>query len=433
MSKSAKGIDVLKILFIISICICSYFSYIRVFNFFKISPFWFWLYIGIFSISPVLLVPILNFKNERVINISKLLYLIVFLVGGILNGFIESTISFTAIYIISFVAFGYLTRNSWWYDKFFKAVSICALLYVIASLIQFVAPAFVDQINKYILPDDMYKINHSLIERGWNIGIAIQASLQVQYITPLIAISFAGFCLEENKKKRIIWLFVLGLSLVSLVICNKRTPIIAIFVCFIFCYFLQIKKLRISRKLLVVLIIGIVFAIIFASSPIGRMLIERIKDSSLQEDERGYLWGIALLLWKENFIFGAGTGAFSKYSNLSVHNSYLQSLALNGIIGFICMTLFIVIPFVHSVKLFRRIERNKFPIKYSIYLLASIFFQLFCLLHCFTESIMFNEVMFLVFQLMGAVSYSLERYVFLYDNVKANNSNAEIQKDEIYK
>ncbi|HEV8592706.1 MAG TPA: O-antigen ligase family protein, partial [Pyrinomonadaceae bacterium] len=69
---------------------------------------------------------------------------------------------------------------------------------------------------------------------------------------------------------------------------------------------------------------------------------------------RGHFWNIAIKIFLDHPIFGAGFDAFgvafSRYDTWSgiyrveqAHNDYLQTLADSGVLGFICVATFIVI------------------------------------------------------------------------------------------
>ena len=76
---------------------------------------------------------------------------------------------------------------------------------------------------------------------------------------------------------------------------------------------------------------------------------------------RTHFWSVALQIFKDNPIFGAGLDAFAtafpKYDTWNgtfrvenAHNDYLQILADTGILGFICVLSFIVLFFKQSLK-----------------------------------------------------------------------------------
>ena len=82
------------------------------------------------------------------------------------------------------------------------------------------------------------------------------------------------------------------------------------------------------------------------------LTVEQLQSGEDVISVREYLWDAAIKAFHENPIFGIGVGKFGAYTNLGTdtHNTYLQVLCEQGIIGFILYILGIICCLFHSIR-----------------------------------------------------------------------------------
>lgn len=97
---------------------------------------------------------------------------------------------------------------------------------------------------------------------------------------------------------------------------------------------------------------------------------------------RSYLSDLAWKAFESSPIFGIGVGKFIAVTNAytDVHNTYLQTLCEQGIVGFILYLIGLIYAFFYTVKLIR----NRNESTGLQYLKFSLAIQLFYILYCFT-------------------------------------------------
>jgi len=117
--------------------------------------------------------------------------------------------------------------------------------------------------------------------------------------------------------------------------------------------------LKLLRKLLTVSIL-IVLTLNFLNIYQNSRIKNRVDTSLNQGDARGSLIQQSLDVFYENPIVGVGLGQLPLYNNIGQfsHNSYVEILAEQGIIGGIFLFMLFFIPLKKSFQLFRRFPKN---------------------------------------------------------------------------
>jgi len=168
-------------------------------------------------------------------------------------------------------------------------------------------------------------------------------------------IVFFFYLLNHIKEKTSLFVIIplLMMSAFCIVNTSQRAVMIGVLIGFIV-YLVIIKfKVKDSLKLITLVFLPVIFSICLSKKIFLRIRRTVFRGSSLKENPRYKLWGIALSVWKRNMLFGTGefplvyheVAGKSTYQLLShAHNVYLQILVTNGIVGLVAfINLFLAI------------------------------------------------------------------------------------------
>jgi O-antigen ligase len=168
-------------------------------------------------------------------------------------------------------------------------------------------------------------------------------------------------------------LFILFLSTMTLLIMSKMGIVVLVIVLFYYLAQKSSKKQLLTRSLILLLSLSIIFLTAYKYSALfhGKINMMAAELTHTSSDTYLYSTGIRLVLWdsafgliQENFFLGVGTGdvrdasmAYSQRMNypaqlgdLNVHNQFLQSFVAGGIIGFLILLFVIIYPLVLAIR-----------------------------------------------------------------------------------
>ena len=404
------------LIIIISFCVLSFLPFISLFTESKIPK----------ETLPVylimVLIPVLSILFLR-IRISKKLYpLLIVWLGFIFEYWLSTMIttkssymySSVVIWIMELIVIIYLAQKENWQGLFFCCLFVFSFAFMIAAVIQVFFPSSLDTINSIIYPKDIVNTMKGLTAAGYYTGLSSYISYQCHNILPVIGFSFATILFKKMKRKQYyMWCIICVLSMFSMIITNKRMPLAAMVLALIVCALISMKNKKVRTRVIIIsTIMVIAFAIMLLFTPYGEKILNRIlKSKGVANEARGYLWASALKLWFRRPVLGNGYNSFSEFSHLSVHNSYLQVLCESGFVGFSFFLGIYFIPLFKTIFVFNLVNTNKFVSTQKIYLFTTMFYQMFCIIHSFTESVFHGSSLFLPLALLSAVPYSIERKI----------------------
>lgn len=340
------------------------------------------------------------------------LFIIILFVGSIHN-----PISiFSVIVEISIgITMLFFCRETDWWGTFFKIIIVFSGLYAISGISQYLCPEYGSALAHVLLPKDGYKSNLHLLDYNYYAGMATQVGYQAFFVMVGIAIAFAMLLNGQYKKNAAYYgviVFILLISFTALILTKKRSPFFSVIVAIVCCLVLRYRTSKTKTKISVAIISGaclLMLGLLLLITDAGRSLIQRFFEGTFFQSKRFELWSEAFALWIEKPFLGLGTNAFSLSSELSVHNSFLQVLCENGMVGLSVFCVILLQPLVKTVQVYNSISRNSTcHYKYQVYLIASLFVQVFCIVDAFTESVYSNENLFWLLVICEAVPFSIE-------------------------
>jgi len=304
---------------VVCIIILSFFSQLKCFDLSRLSIHVIWIIMGLLS-AAIVLIPVYKItKNTLYLIIAKILFLFLYFLSGMINGEKVTVVPNTIVLIMIFLTCAYLSRTDIWYDFFFRSFTACAMVYSVAAILQLFWPELIAIFTEKMLSSERFEVNQFLVEHSYYVGIASQASYQVHFVLPLLAFSFSKVVL--SKKMNATWLALLGISIMALLISNKRMPILAALISAVFCLCLMNNNLKTLKRSVPLVLAGGAFVIVVLESPYGEQVLNRLIATTTVDNTRYELWDTALKLWHQYPLFGSGAGSFGRDMTLSVHNS----------------------------------------------------------------------------------------------------------------
>ncbi len=233
--------------------------------------------------------------------------------------------------------------------------SFIHLFFIISSLVSIYTILQYYGIDPYL--SDLHILTSTIGQKNWISN----------YLAMIFPVVFSYFLLEQTKKNRILYFFLLSILYTTLMICQSRgiwisisiTVILAIYIIFKFKFY-EIFKIN-KKWLFLLLVTFLAITIIYSTdNPLNKSAITVPQRAISTFDEQDPSINTRLLIWKTTFemikdkpILGSGIGTFKMnylnyqaeflknnpyYIQYSVkareaHNEYLQIWAELGIIG----------------------------------------------------------------------------------------------------
>jgi len=347
------------------------------------------------------LVKIVNTKKYSLQKTKLDLPIILFSLVLIFSFFISKTKTVSLqefIIFFSYILIFFLIINN--LDKKTDFNSFIHLLFITSSLVSIYTIIQYYGFDPYL--SDLHSLTSTIGQKNWISN----------YLAMIFPVVFSYFLLEQTKKNKIIYFFLLSIFYATLMICQSRgiwisislTLILAIYIIIKFKLFAIFQE---NKKWLILLLITfLIITIIYSTdNPLNKSAITVPQRALSTFDEQDPSINTRLLMWKTTFemikdkpLFGSGLGTFKmnyliyqaeflksnpyyiKYSGKAgeAHNEYLQMWAELGIIG---LGLFLLI-FYCFYKTIIDFYNNKKNVKEKIITLGLVLGITCFLIHC---------------------------------------------------
>ncbi|MGI6457044.1 MAG: O-antigen ligase family protein [bacterium] len=228
----------------------------------------------------------------------------------------------------------------------------------------------------------------------------IEHCIYAAYITFSFAFLLAFFMDMKSGTKRTILGFITLLFVVAIALTFVRAAWIC--VCFVTLFYLiQFRKRDSVIDLVLLLMLGIMFCgAVIITTEVGEMITERLETVTdlkyVANFDRIDRWQAAWEMWKDHKILGVGYGAygdvyfdytsklaFSSDMRMGAHNLYLEIMAELGLIGLFIYLLMMLLFFVKSQRLKKRVQSRT----QWVFIIAMQGAMLTYLLHAFLNNL----------------------------------------------
>ena len=277
---------------------------------------------------------------------------------------------FSNVFPIICVSLGYVAcihnseRNSW----FIRLSLIFGCVFAVFTIVFIISPDLYYGIALPILKQH-YSVKYTRMIESPSAGITADYGLNSCYISYGLgaAVSTAYVFFKTKKKKKYVYFCLSIILLLALLFNTKRTALFGVLGGFVIVYMIFEKKRdKYFRIVLIGLCVLVAFMIAISLVPSLSVVYDRLAfifDGSQDKNlnSRFALWEQSWDAFKNSPFIGNGW-RWVKHSlfsdNRDVHNTFLQLLAENGIIGAFPFFMFFIIQYRRALKLVRSVKDN---------------------------------------------------------------------------
>lgn len=356
--------------------------------------------IWMISLTVVLVCSIFNFfkYGGRMLNLESALLILMILIIICWNNqdFSHGKWLNQYILLVYFIFLLSAMKTDLWFDIAYKMMMIMAFFHSFWTIVCFVKP---DVFIRYIYPvveSITYYDIIPMVNKGFIIGFNYSNSQNAIYLSMgLCTLISATVFSQKNKKYRCLYIIGIVMMSISLLLTGKRGPILWLFLGFIITYYFYNSNKVLGRwfKLFSIAVIVIVIFIIgsyFIPSLMNFVI--RFQEQIAAGDistHRFELWSMGMEDFFSSPLIGKGWYWFS-YNNLfglnhHVHNCYIQWLCELGIIGSLPFFTFLILSYIRSIKLVKKIRSGVIKVENkTMKLMAfSLMYQTYFIIYCF--------------------------------------------------
>lgn len=382
-----------------------YFGKYRIFTVLGIRADYLWALVLIFFIAIVVAKRIS--QRDLVVQIPLLLYLLYSFFQVFRNLNSESLLA--GIYLFISCVLYYIFLNTKNIVRTKKLLFVFSFYIALSVIFQWLFPNQASSITRILLSDRNYEINWKGYNNFQNYmsGFATTINSAAYYICILSSLLFTDLILE--KRKKLLTGILLSFSVLSLLLTQKRTLFISVFVAVIFvvCF----GKKSVTSKIRAFLFSGLFLLIglwlIVELVPAFNVFVSRTMNDSDVIAGRGDYYEVMFQWFKSNPVFGVGIGAADSTWSFGGHNCYLQLLGETGIIGFLLFFRAFIFP---AINIWKKIcciwndpilaETKKEELKLSVFSFVMI---LITLIYALTGNPFYDYMLFFFYILFLSI------------------------------
>ena len=364
-----------------------------------------WQYINYYQFFGILFIPWL-FSVKGRIRVRWILYFVAILFSAIVGVSPVESLKWFYMFVLITLYSAAVKKTQGYRHLVLDAFFYCSIFHCFFILLQYFNPTLAIIFIKALVPPEVAETSSigAYLTSGVCTGVAGEAAFAMLYSSYVF---FYGFIKYVSGKKKKYTPFIL-LGLVCVLLNGKRIAIVINVVTAFVSYYLLIKSSK--RQTGNVLTIGIVLAIIIgiiAYTDLGSIIIE--KNSELAEsgditNGRADLNAHMLKIFEGNPIFGIGPFCTSMYvGEFLGHNIYMTTLSENGLIGFICLCMLLLLNIRDSFKRFKCGD-------HSVYMYVSIYIQIFFIVYGFTGNPLYGS-QFLITYIIFSINENRNTYL----------------------
>lgn len=338
------------------------------------------LFVGVFAKN--------NLGKQTTMSIIWLPYLLYTLIGYLLSFKLQQVTYWYACFVMLIVA----SKTTYIKDVPYRFLFWSGLFCMLGVLIQLFFPSFYNsRISKLLVVDyidtwvEGYGYNGFTCQLGKTANILIYGEVVLLYMKDQLLNRFF-------KRKWIYYMLVL-MFIGCVFLTGKRLLAALALVLPFIVYFLTERRGIIKYTVLIIIAVFTIFGYLYFSSNTeeftDNIFLRRFAYSYLDASSGGditsgrtYLYMQALDAYKEHPMFGVGVGRFKAYTGATtdVHNTYLQVLCEQGIVGFVIFIIPLIICFVRTCNFFSKTRGTP----YFKYLEMALAMQLVYIIYCLT-------------------------------------------------
>lgn len=316
------------------------------------------------------------FKSRRVKRSALFLFVMVCVFEMFALFFLQGNFITTSIQYISYIGtliFIIYDEEDINYQLCLKLFNVGILIVSLAILVMTFKSAPTNW--KYLFSQGWFRIGDIQMEENTGMMLVLNANSMAYFCLVGISCSLLLLEIDENTRKKLIYIIETCLFIAIAIMTNSRTFILMLVIILIL--FLISKKVSIKSiiaMLFVGFIIGLIgWTVMNNNTYLLKGILSRLNDSTIKSaGGRTELFPLYFERWScklRTLLFGAGVAGYREVYKMedSVHNGLLQVLICYGVFGSIMMA------FVFFRPIFVGFNR-KVPLKYYLPVISVIFF-----------------------------------------------------------
>lgn len=310
------------------------------------------------------------------------------------------------IWLLAWI-FSIFVRSNYKYARYCLAGGMLfSVLNAAVNVINIVSPsAYFSVLRKLLYGQYFEDAQKWYYSEGYLCGLSDHYSRNAYFTVLGITIALSAVWAYKKKNKILSWI-IIGFGFVLLLRIGKRGHLVFLLLASLIVYLMLEPKIHKKLIRIIYFILALLAAYIFISAfiPNADYVIQRFTQFNTTHSEtniyddithgRYLLYALALKMFKQHPVFGAGYGAFSVNSIVingdtfaGVHNDYLQWLCEEGIVGFCINIVCLIVPLVICFKELKLYVVNKTTIvseNIKMLIIWSMLFQIFVITYSLT-------------------------------------------------
>lgn len=356
----------------------------------------------------------LLFRERTIICNQGALYWIPFLLYTILSLFIQGDIEFLCYWSVCLIIVLISQKTSLYRAVPYKLLVLSGIVAIVGQAIQLFLPAVY---NSVILPLFTNQMNIKYWATTYGLaGFTYQLDVTAMMIIVAEAVIFSFSAKTIKGKMPLFTKICVIITIIAVFLSGKRMLSLISIIVPIFVYLISQKKASKKIGVLLVALVFLFFAMIYFSNNIDTLYNSRffyrfantfisLKSNSDITTGRTSLYALAIEVFKQHPVFGVGVGKFiaASGSETAVHNTYLQVLCEQGIVGIVMYIIPLLTFLLNTIKLVRNTKEDDLNMRYYKF---SLFFQLIYIMYAMTENVNVNMFGYVIYFLVISIYLS---------------------------
>lgn len=307
--------------------------------------------------------------------------------------------------VIFFIGILLVFENRW-QIKIINTIYCFSLIHVVLTMISFLFTDFFERKFIIFFPINVINAFHHYSVRNSFSGITNQIGTNGFFLSLVAVIASIYFITNKKSKLNI---FILFVSIIALLLNNKRTDILVVVIPFTILFILyniKNKKSIFMKIIILMMFVVLLVSILILFNPELEENLERFIPNEDKDFTSGRisLYIEAFNMIKEKPFFGWGGNTFGNLNDISVHNGYIQIIAENGLITFVLFVLFLMYNLIFSLKFYLLQKLNNSEERIALF---SLFIQLLFMLRNLPTSSFYYNFVFIIYIMSISMIYSL--------------------------
>lgn len=368
------------------------------------------------------------FKRWEQSELIYLLYMILLAIFPVASSDSVWGITSTVFYLSSLFSIGLIMIGKWKIDLAFKFMLVMYTMYAICTIVFYFTPTFYKETVVNLFPtaksDLLWTYNDGSMP-----GLTDHYSTNGMFLAAGFIMSAALYLSRNIKfRKKIFSVCICMLFAVAILMSGKRAHLLFSFAAaYVIYYVIAVTKSKGKlngwiKSIGIIIIVLVILTILITVFPALSQTFDRIKiglDSGNIDNNRFYIWSIALHVFSKNPILGIGWKAFSNsYGYGAVisgraydaHNTYIQLLCETGIVGFLLYIIWFIMFLLKGIKQLRNVVSNQNSTQMERYVMSfALGYQIFFLLYCITGNPLYEQMTYVPYFFSCGITLYFER------------------------